>query len=202
MSPQVFLKVVATACREAVEGKPALLTMAFGVSLVGLVILAPLQLILLNTTLANSPAVYAVPLYQTILIVFTIVAGGTFFLEFQTMRRHSAALFAAGVVVAVLGLCLLSLRQQGPLQSSSARSILDEDSPLAHPAERPLRWASGQYSEDFPPDPSPPRRRLGGHESGPDSASDDAAGSIDAEVGLRSSSASEIPSFRATPMTD
>ena len=73
---QVFLKVVATACREAVEGKPAILTTALGVSLVGLVVFAPLQLVLLNTTLANSPAVYAVPLYQTILIVFTIRQRG------------------------------------------------------------------------------------------------------------------------------
>lgn len=110
---QMCLKIVATAIRETVSGKPALTSLAFWASLFGLVAFAPLQLVLLNSTLASSPVSYAVPVYQTLLIVLTILAGGTFFLEFGSMDAVHGVFFGLGVALSVLGLCILSLRKKG-----------------------------------------------------------------------------------------
>jgi hypothetical protein len=110
---QMCLKIVATAIRETVSGKPGLTSLAFWASLFGLAAFAPLQLVLLNSTLAGSPVSFAVPVYQTLLIVLTILAGGTFFLEFGSMDAAHGLVFGLGVALAVVGLCILSLRKKG-----------------------------------------------------------------------------------------
>jgi len=130
---QMCLKIVSTALREKFNGRPALRSFAFFASLLGLAVFAPLQLVLLNRTLATSPLSYAVPLYQTMLIILTILAGGTFFLEFGSMDRLHGLLFTCGVLLATLGLCLLSFRKKTDVdvqsQTQSAKALggmLDE----------------------------------------------------------------------------
>ena len=87
---QLFMKVVSIALHEAAAGGGTgqyagyglLLHPAVAISLVGLVLAAPLQLFLINNTLASSPVSYAVPVYQALLTLLTTAAGGIFFREF------------------------------------------------------------------------------------------------------------------------
>ena len=105
---QTFLKIVA----EAIASKPPApspwASPASWASLLGLVAAAPLQLYLLNSTLASSPVAFAVPLYQSLLGILTIVAGATFFREFEHVPAANATCFAVGVLAAMLGLAVLS----------------------------------------------------------------------------------------------
>ena len=188
---QVCLKIVATACRETVTeegGSRALLTPAFWVSLGGLLAFAPLGLVLLNTTLANSPVSYAVPLYQTLLIITTIIAGGTFFLEFGSMDVLHSVLFGLGVVLAIAGLSVLSLRKKGdgarrhhrphrprrprrPRRPHRAHGARDESTPPTFPAPiSQSRWpprsrrcieAAARTSSPRPAVVTPPASRSG-----------------------------------------
>ena len=61
-----------------VASQPAVYVAIFGLGLT-----APMQLYLLNTTLASSPISYAVPVYQALLVMLTTAAGGLFFQEFK-----------------------------------------------------------------------------------------------------------------------
>mmetsp|Transcript_55312 Transcript_55312/g.89448 ORF Transcript_55312/g.89448 Transcript_55312/m.89448 type:complete len:327 (+) Transcript_55312:59-1039(+) len=76
----------------------------FACGLAGLAVFAPLQLYMLNSTLVISPTSYAVPLYQTLLVLLSILAGGTFFKEFAAVSTDSFVVFIAGVVLALAGL--------------------------------------------------------------------------------------------------
>jgi multidrug transporter EmrE-like cation transporter len=84
--------------------------LASGVLWVRQALTAPLQLYLLNSTLASSPVSYAVPLYQALLIMLTAAAGGIFFREFAHISAQNGALFLLGVATAMGGLAMLSPR--------------------------------------------------------------------------------------------
>ena len=108
---QTFLKIISEAIASTPPPRGSPSPWASPVSwfsLIGLAISAPLQLYLLNSTLASSPVAYAVPLYQSLLVITTIVAGGTFFREFEDISIADAAYFSLGVLAAVLGLAILS----------------------------------------------------------------------------------------------
>ena len=102
-------QVVSVGLHEAAaEGAGAVNHAAFYLSLIGLGVAAPLQLYLLNATLASSTVSYAVPLYQALLIVMTTAAGGIFFGEFARISANNGAAFAVGSLVAMIGLGVLS----------------------------------------------------------------------------------------------
>lgn len=108
---QLFLKVVSVGMRELAVGDPDAVTEpAFCISVIGLGLTAPLQLFLLNATLASSPVSYAVPVYQALLIILTTAAGGVFFREFAHFPFSSAVVFLTGLFVAIVGLGLLSAK--------------------------------------------------------------------------------------------
>lgn len=109
-----FLKVLALALRSVVEPRAAgsrneLFALHSWLSLLALAVYAPLQLALLNTVLVHSPVSFAVPMYESLLILLSIVAGGTFYREFDGMSAALTYGFVAGVVVTVCGLGLLAL---------------------------------------------------------------------------------------------
>ena len=68
---------------------------------------APLQLYLLNATLASSPVSYAVPVYQALLVLLTTAAGGLFFGEFERTTLAGDCAYAGGGVLAIAGLSVL-----------------------------------------------------------------------------------------------
>lgn len=109
-----FLKVLALAIRSASEARPPgarneLLAPHALLALLALLSYAPLQLVLLNCVLAASPVSYGVPAYESLLILLSVVAGGTFYREFDGMSAALTTGFVAGVVVTVCGLAMLAL---------------------------------------------------------------------------------------------
>lgn len=109
---QLFMKVVSLALHETATTGPAALIASGGlpaviVALAGLLSTAPLQLYLLNGTLASSPVSYAVPVYQALLVLLTTAAGGLFFGEFQRTTLGSDCAYAGGGVLAIAGLVVL-----------------------------------------------------------------------------------------------
>ena len=106
---QLFMKVVSLAIHDATSvGAGAVLKEpAVFVALAGLVTCAPLQLYLLNSTLASSPVSYAVPVYQALLVMLTTAAGGIFFLEFEKTSVSGDLAYGFGGAAAIVGLMIL-----------------------------------------------------------------------------------------------
>jgi hypothetical protein len=201
---QMSLKIVATAIRETVNGRPALMSLAFWASLFGLAAFAPLQLVLLNSTLANSPVSFAVPVYQTLLIVLTILAGGTFFLEFGTMDAGHGVFFGLGVALSVFGLCILSLRKKGDVAVQTEKAaqnpragILDSTSGRASAHGNPLTNVKRSDSyRDSPIAPRPPGDTPAPHPLSPGPSQLPATGSC--QLAAPSSEAARITIRRAS----
>ena len=109
---QLFMKVVSLALHEATTTGPGAVIASGGlpavvVALIGLLSTAPLQLYLLNATLASSPVSYAVPVYQALLVLLTTAAGGLFFGEFARTTLEGDCAYAGGGVLAIAGLSVL-----------------------------------------------------------------------------------------------
>ena len=103
------------------------------VALLGLAVTAPTQLYLLNTTLASSTVALSVPLYQSLMILLTVTAGGIFFREFDDASAASMAVFGLSVLLVMAGLGALSLHQEtkraaeaSPPPLSRKRTSLDQ----------------------------------------------------------------------------
>lgn len=159
---QLFLKIVMVAIRTLINGdsSPLWMPVTWG-SAVGLATTAPLQLYLLNMTLASGAVTFTVPLYTSLIMILTIAAGGsrraptTFFTTFRASARLQFALrahtqsdlifscsvgllfeefvdvdkgftvaFCLAVFCVMIGLFVLSHRQQLRERSSSARRHL------------------------------------------------------------------------------
>lgn len=115
---QVFMKIISTTIRVSFqEGVGAAdgsrsrhfwREPLFYISLCGLVSCGPAQLYLLNSTLASSSLTFAVPAYQSLIIILTIASGGIFFNEFSQYDLHDAARFLAAVMLVMVGLAVLS----------------------------------------------------------------------------------------------
>jgi len=138
------MKVVSIALHEAAAGGGTgqyagyglLLHPAVAISLVGLVLAAPLQLFLINNTLASLPVSYAVPVYQALLTLLTTAAGGIFFREFAKTTMMTNLLYGAGAATSLAGLGVLGSAQQADPQAQGGL----EGSPSPHdaPACAPL----------------------------------------------------------------
>jgi len=122
---QLCLKEVSSALHSALQGQTFLQPHVLAVIL-GLLAFAPLQLVLLNSTLINSPVVFAVPLYESLLIIWTITAGGTFFGEFNQMPPEHLIIFCTGVLASILGLCILSANTHSCSQEEQKMLIQKE----------------------------------------------------------------------------
>jgi hypothetical protein len=149
----VFIKVISIALHEAASGKRqlvALLHPAVVVSLIGLVVCAPLQLHLLDTTLAASPVAYAVPVYQALLTLLSTGAGGIFFDEFRHTSGLSNLAYLVGALTSLGGLALLgsaTQRQHPARHHVAAEEAGFERLPLGpRPFDRPFDrpWADDE----------------------------------------------------------
>jgi len=107
---QIFLKVMSTAlvAKFASPSTNYLLTPQVLVSFLGLAVFSPLQLILLTSALGKHRASYSVPLYQVFLVLLTVVAGASFFQEFETTTAMHYISCMFGFALSALGLFGLS----------------------------------------------------------------------------------------------
>jgi len=85
---------------------------AVWVSAGGLLLLAPLQLYLLNAMLASGSVTLSVPLYLSLMVLLVGVGGGLLCSEFDAMPAFNLAMFALSVALVMSGLAVLSYRQQ------------------------------------------------------------------------------------------
>jgi hypothetical protein len=67
---------------------------------------APYELYQLNGLIAGSPVTFAVPLYESLLIVLNVCLGGAFFRELQELESYFG--FTTGVLLVGIGVCALS----------------------------------------------------------------------------------------------
>lgn len=139
---QLFLKIVSVAIKVQVEGSGApwlpddpTYPLAL-LSLLGLATTAPTQLYLLNTTLASSTVALSVPLYQSLMILLTVTAGGIFFREFDEASTASMAIFGLSVLLVMVGLAALSLHQETKRTAAVAAAVTSSAS--AEPPPPPL----------------------------------------------------------------
>ncbi|EOD23359.1 hypothetical protein EMIHUDRAFT_442083 [Emiliania huxleyi CCMP1516] len=150
---QTFLKMVAevaevTISQDGEKAGEAWTSWIPYISILGLVVCAPMQLILLNLTLRAMPVQYAVPLYQSLLMIATMTTSGLFFKEFsdeawackQDTCGLYPSLFGAGVLIALVGLIGLSRRADG-----KGAELAD----LPHPGAEAVAVAADEISEAF-----------------------------------------------------
>jgi len=105
---QLSLKIVSTSISDGLNGEAGFFGLHSVLGILGLAVFAPLQLVMLNSTLVNSPVSFAVPLYETLLILLTVTAGGTFFNEFSELGIARVSIFAIGILISFVGLTSLA----------------------------------------------------------------------------------------------
>ena len=151
----VFLKVIALAVAElSSQGiGPTPLVAICGV---GLAISAPLQLYLLNMTLASGRATFTIPLYLSLTMVLTSASGGILFNEFAPIAQREPApvwiiVYSLGVVIVMVGLVVLSSRQEAKAMRRELHSKTSVD--LGSQAtEKALASDRSSLVGDEPPD--------------------------------------------------
>mmetsp|Transcript_992 Transcript_992/g.2673 ORF Transcript_992/g.2673 Transcript_992/m.2673 type:complete len:392 (+) Transcript_992:2-1177(+) len=139
-----FLKVLSMALAGTVTGESPgeLFSAHCAFSLLAILIMAPLQLALLNSCLVRSPVSYAVPLYESLLIILTVTAGGTFYQEFEHYKGHYFFGFIAGVVLTIAGLVLLASSDDGH------HSVLGGDDEASDPDLEPAERARAREARE------------------------------------------------------
>ena len=113
------------------------------IALGGLGIAAPLQLWMLAATLGGGSVASAVPMYQSLLIVLSVAAGGVFFREFESMSSRSVAGFAVGGVIAMAGVAVLSRGKDDDDDDAS-----DVGAELSTPSEEELQTVAAEVAEE------------------------------------------------------
>jgi len=135
----IFLKVVALAVAEwASSGtRPSSLSWACSGALL---VSAPLQLYLLNMTLASGKATFTIPLYLSLTMILTSASGGILFSEFAAVARRAPAplwlvVYGCAVLVVLVGLVFLSSKQEAKAARQRTAERPREHSPTAGDAE-------------------------------------------------------------------
>eukprot|EP00966_Prymnesium_polylepis_P023015 529364-Prymnesium_polylepis.1 len=124
---QTFLKLVSLEAKESLGGGSPFEDPTLLLSLSGLLFTAPSQLRLLTAALAVARASLAVPLYQSSLIAFTTCIGGVAFNEFASMRPLGIAGYSGGLLLATVGLVMLSVSSESPSFAEDAAKDPDPD---------------------------------------------------------------------------
>ncbi|KAL1521069.1 hypothetical protein AB1Y20_022624 [Prymnesium parvum] len=119
---QTFLKLVSLEAKESIGGESLFEDPTLILSLSGLLFTAPSQLRLLTAALAVARASLAVPLYQSSLIAFTTSIGGVAFNEFASMQGLSVWGYSGGLLLATVGLVLLSMTSEDTAPASDSES--------------------------------------------------------------------------------
>ena len=141
---QLFVKVVSVSVAHGGTGaaSPWRHPPAY-IALGGLGIAAPLQLWMLAATLGGGSVASAVPMYQSLLIVLSVAAGGVFFREFESMSSRSVAGFAVGGVIAMAGVAVLSRGKDDDDDDAS-----DVGAELSTPSEEELQTVATEVAEE------------------------------------------------------
>jgi len=66
---------------------------------------------------------YVVPLMQVSLVIFSVITGGIFFTEFNSMETYKLALFSSGVAVICVGVAILSADTESRSQLSPIKKF-------------------------------------------------------------------------------
>ena len=122
----IFLKVIALAVGELASEGIAPTAVVYS-SIVCILITAPLQLYLLNMTLASGKATFTIPLYLSLTMLLTSASGAILFDEFSAVaRRHPRPLwlvvYGCGFFIVLVALAFLSSRQEVKARRAMALS--------------------------------------------------------------------------------
>ena len=95
------------------------------------------QLMYLNLGLAKHDSITIIPIYQGLFLVNTMMVGGVYFNEFESLDVLGALFFSVGMVIIVAGLMILTSREKivlpdplgthSPIQSPTAPSPTGAD---------------------------------------------------------------------------
>jgi hypothetical protein len=121
---QVCLKCVSEALSVTLSTGPTQLKYwQTYIPVVGILIFAPSNVKLLDEALEAAPATYGIPVYQSLLVICTIIGGGTFFDEFSALKSaNQTYAFCFGIVLVIVGLGMLSFSH-----TDDAADSLDND---------------------------------------------------------------------------
>ena len=124
---QVGLKCISEALAVTFAGDTQLIYFGFYVPVLAIAIFAPLNVRLLEETLSQGRATFAIPVYQSILVTTTILAGGAFFGEFETLPNTGYLIgFLIGIAAACAGLRLLSTEDTVDDEEGVFAKVVDE----------------------------------------------------------------------------
>lgn len=134
----IFLKVLTLQVGEWGEAWVVPVPLVW-VSFFALMVVAPLQLYLLNMTLASGGATFTIPLYLSLCMLCVSISGAILFKEFEPVAKRDPAplfivLWGIAVLVTMLGLAVLSYRQQ--------RRVDDAEPAPASPSDLATRGLS------------------------------------------------------------
>jgi hypothetical protein len=102
-------KVVSIAIRVSIEGDMQFDEYMTWVFLVAAAGGAVLNIFLMNACISAAPPAYGIPVYQSMLVVTTILAGGLFYNEFAQITDPGHIVgFWLGITITVLGIVLLA----------------------------------------------------------------------------------------------
>lgn len=117
----------------------------FYIFIIGLPLSIFMQLKTLNEGLRNFDAVEIVPMYQAAIVCVGVSWGWTFYQENKDLERTAEYKFALGVLVSVLGICILTFKKpRDTLSHASSEEAEYARVPLM--SARPLASSSGVYS--------------------------------------------------------
>ena len=123
----MFLKIVSVGVPAWISEPSVIPHPLFFVAVLVVATVAPLQLWLLNLSLAAGKATFAVPLYISLLMVFMSVFGGILFDEFVALLRPPLplyiVLYVTGVVLVIAGLFRLSTQSRGEKEASQVAPL-------------------------------------------------------------------------------
>ena len=170
----IFLKVVALGVAEwLASGAPPtepLVYSCFG----ALCVSAPLQLYLLNLTLASGRATFTIPLYLSLTMIVTSASGGILFSEFAAVLHRAPAplwlvVYCVAVLIVMSGLVVLSSRQERRAQERRRSSAgvgrqppADDD--ITSERQSSSSNASSQRGVDVSPPSERPKRDTRPHQ--------------------------------------
>ena len=139
----LFLKITATAVPAFIQDTSVVPEPIVFIAIVGLIIVAPLQLYLLNLSLAAGDASFAVPFYMCLLTVLISAMGGVVFNEFDALFRPPMplylVLYVAGLLLLLGGVAGLSFGQAARQKQEKAKETAEaaaaaEEAPEEAPA--------------------------------------------------------------------
>jgi len=135
---QLFFKIVMVGIRTLLHGnREPIYNWITWVAAAGLIICAPLQMYLLNMTLASGAATITVSIYTIAMIIVTIFAGALLFEEFEGLRLERIGIFCIAVTLVVVGLVILTKRTQG--QRDDVDRIKGELKARAYSSDKPAK---------------------------------------------------------------